>query len=52
MYKRQPEAGFKIFLDFVGYAPVVGHNVEYDANIVNAQYAVLKDCLLYTSRCV
>ena len=30
-----PEAGFKIFLDFVGYAPVVGHNVEYDANIVN-----------------
>ena len=40
-----PEAGFKIFLDFVGYAPVVGHNVEYDANIVNAQYAVLKDQL-------
>lgn len=37
-----PEAGFNAFLDFVGYAPVVGHNVEYDANIVNAQYAVLK----------
>ena len=40
-----PEAGFKTFLDFVGYAPVVGHNVEYDANIVNAQYSVLKDQL-------
>lgn len=30
-------------LAFVGDAPVVGHNVEYDVNIVNAQYAVLKD---------
>lgn len=39
------EVAFNRFLDFVGDAPVVGHNVEYDANIVNAQYALLKDQL-------
>ena len=38
-----PALAFKKFLAFVGDAPVVGHNVEYDVNIVNAQYAVLKD---------
>lgn len=38
-----PVLAFKKFLAFVGDAPVVGHNVEYDVNIVNAQYAVLKD---------
>lgn len=38
-----PVHAFKKFLAFVGDAPVVGHNVEYDVNIVNAQYAVLKD---------
>lgn len=38
-----PALAFKKFLAFVGDAPVVGHNVEYDVNIVNAQYAALKD---------
>lgn len=37
------EAAFRKFLAFVGDATVVGHNVEYDVNIVNAQYAVMMD---------
>lgn len=37
------ETAFRKFLAFVGDTPIVGHNIDYDVNIVNAQYAVMMD---------